>query len=45
VELGVESFGDEGDLSVGAKVLMVLAESTKNGGGGRKVGNNLVVSA
>jgi hypothetical protein len=44
-ELGVKGFGDEGDLSVGAKVLVVLAKSTEDGGSGEKVGNNLIVGA
>ena len=44
-ELGVEGFGDEGDLSVGAKVLVALAKSAEDRGSGGKVGDNLVVSA
>jgi len=44
-ETSVEGFGDECNLGVSAKVLVVLVEGSDNGGGSGKAGNNLVVSA
>ena len=42
---GVKGFGNEGDLSMGAKVLVALAKSAEDRGSGGKVGDDLVVSA
>ena len=43
-ETSIERFGDEGDLSVGAKVFMVLAKALEDSGGGGEGGNDLVIS-
>jgi len=44
-EVGVECFGNEGDLSMHAKVFMMLAEGAKDRSSSREVGNDLVISA
>ena len=44
-EVGVECFGNEGDLSMHAKVFMMLAEGAKDRSSSREVGNDLIISA
>ncbi len=42
-EASIKCLGDEGDLSVGAEVLVTLAKALENGGSSGKGGDNLVV--
>jgi hypothetical protein len=44
-EMSVERFGDQGDLGVGAEVLMTFAQASKDGGGSGKVGDDLIIGA